>query len=148
MKFRSKVDWWLAVIVWLPVAICWVTLLPRIDMMVLIGNLALTAFIALLWFGTFYVIKQDTLVVSLGVTTKKIPVERITSLKASRSLSSSAALSLDRIEINYRETDIFPDIVYVSPKNKALFVAMLVVRNERIELDDSLASLIGKTKEA
>ena len=145
MKFKSKADWWLTVLLWAPIGITWGMLVQDPDWLFFLVNVLLTGFIGMFWFGTYYVIDRETLIVSFGVGRKKIPIASITSLRKSSSLVSSAAMSLDRIEINYRETEIFSDTVYVSPKDKVLFVQMLVERNEKIVLDDKLASFIHKS---
>lgn len=146
VKFTSKKDWWLALIVWGIVAIACGQLWNHFDWLMLIGNVALISLISAFWFGTYYVIDENRLVVSLGITRKKIPIEQITAIRVARSVISSAALSIDRLEITYRETPQFPNVVYVSPKEQQRFVKQLYAQNPRIELDEKLRGMVEGQK--
>lgn len=70
-----------------------------------------------------------------------IPVSDIVSLKKSKSWESSPALSLDRIQIDYRGKH-HKERVYISPQRKEEFVALLVKMNDQIEVGKELASRI------
>ena len=69
------------------------------------------------WISTSYVVSRDTLRIrclSFGWT---IPLATITSLRASRDMRSSPALSLNRIEIVYKTGSVL-----VSPKDREAFI--------------------------
>mgnify|MGYP002786271448 FL=1 len=58
----------------------------------------------------------------------KIPIENIREVRPSRDLSSSPALSLNRLRIRYNK---FDDIL-ISPQNQDQFIAELLARNPNI----------------
>jgi hypothetical protein len=75
-----------------------------------------------IFFNTYYAIANSngTLKVKSGlIINTSIEIETIKKIKKTRTIMSSSALSLDRIEIFYNKFDS----VIVSPENKADFVA-------------------------
>lgn len=77
MKFTAKKDWWLVLIVWGIAAVACGQLLNNFYWLMLIGNVALISLIAVFWFGTYYVIEEGRLIVSLGITRKKYRLNRL-----------------------------------------------------------------------
>ena len=107
--FRSKVDWWIRVLLGLAIAgtfvACGAVILERTDpIATTVTILACIAGLALfLWvlFGTVYTVDRGTLIVRAGPVRWKIPIDEITAVEATRSPLSSPALSLDRLRIHY-----------------------------------------------
>jgi hypothetical protein len=88
-----------------------------------------------IFFNTYYVIANDngTLKVKCGLFfNTSIGINTIKNIKNTRTILSSPALSLDRIEIFYNKFDS----VIVSPENKAKFIAELKSINSAIEYLD------------
>jgi hypothetical protein len=86
-----------------------------------------------IFFNTYYAIANDTLKIKCGFfLNTSIGIETIIKIKKTRTIMSSPALSLDRIEIFYNKFDS----VIISPKNKADFVAELKSINPAIEYLD------------
>jgi hypothetical protein len=88
-----------------------------------------------IFFNTYYAIANSNgiLKVKSGlIINTSIEIETIKKIKKTRTLMSSPALSLDRIEIFYNKFDS----VIVSPENKAEFVAELKSINPAIEYFD------------
>ncbi|HRN52438.1 MAG TPA: PH domain-containing protein [Gemmatimonadaceae bacterium] len=134
--FRSRIDWWLAVIIFgvLGLAV-WKTLAdllanPRaasyIGFGVSAGVLAATAWL----FATIrYEIDDTSLYVCVGPMRSAVPIAAIRRIKRSSTLLASPALSLRRLEIDYNKYDT----AIVSPKDQAVFIAALTTRNPNIE---------------
>jgi hypothetical protein len=81
------------------------------------------AFIGSLWFGTGYTITDKSLEIRYGPFHEKIPFREIRRVKRTRAPWSSAALSLDRLEIKYSSS-----ITLISPLNSLLFINKLKQR--------------------
>ena len=118
--YRSKIDIWLMAVMGaattLPLLIAWLSGDSRtIPLMVFAG---LAALLMWLCYATRYVVSADELTIHNGFYKIDIPKTSIKSVKDSRSIISSPALSLDRIEIAYGENKS----ILISPKNKAGFL--------------------------
>lgn len=90
-------------------------------------------FITYLVLTTTYIINTHSkqLVVQVGfIVHKTIPIEKIKTIRKSKSWISSPALSLDRIEINYNKFDS----ILISPKKREQFIQELKQINPNIEL--------------
>jgi hypothetical protein len=90
------------------------------------------AFITHMFATTYYVIDGDMLKVRSGlIINLTIDIHKITKIVPSRSILSSPAVSLDRLEVFYNKYDS----VLVSPGDKAGFIAGLKAVNEGIVAD-------------
>lgn len=93
-------------------------------------NLATLIFILYLYSQTYYVIDGHFLIVRAGfMVNKKIDINRVKSIKETRSLLSAPALSFDRIEVNGSECAA----VVISPKHKRAFIDEMLRINPKIE---------------
>jgi len=131
MTFRSAVDRWLYVVY---AVILGVTALSLIQASSVSGD-SLNSFFALIslllvvglpvWLfrTTRYCIESDALKIQPGPKKWTIPLTDIHAVKASRSLLSSPAFSLDRLEICYQEGKS----VLVSPEDRKKFLRRLGV---------------------
>ena len=70
--------------------------------------------------STYYEIEGDTLLIRSSFITWRVPIREIRSVTPTRSPTSSPALSLDRLRIDYGHKSIL-----VSPADRNNFVAML-----------------------
>ena len=132
MKFKTKIDWWMhLVLASMPLTNIWIFFLWIQDGEII--TLLCTAFILLLnvlliipmWVNTYYVLDEDELHVKCyPFINEKIPYASIKSIKETRSLFASAALSLDRIEIVYG----IGGRIMISPQNKQEFLRQLEQR--------------------
>jgi len=120
---RSKIDKWVyavvALILLLPF-VMGVVAGPLLWPGVLICGLVAALFVWL-FLATKYVITDDTLIIHGGLVKVNIPIAEITSVSDSRSVVSSPAFSLDRLEIQYGAGKM----ILVSPKDKLAFLADL-----------------------
>jgi hypothetical protein len=132
MKFRSKVDWWLAglvasAIVFPVVAGIRLLLAGSSDgeVRTLLGSAAFAVLlIVAVAVPVHYTLAQDELVIRSGLVKKRIPYHRILSTRETHSAWSSPAWSLDRIELTL---DGFEQVL-ISPVRKEEFLARLKQR--------------------
>jgi len=124
--FRSKVDWWIRLLLGLAIAglfvACATVILEGADpiettvtILACIAGLALIVWVLV---GTVYSVERGTLIVRSGPMRWKIPIDEITSVEATRSPLSSPALSLDRLRIRYGKRRR----IMISPADKAGFL--------------------------
>ncbi|WP_341224565.1 PH domain-containing protein [uncultured Arcticibacterium sp.] len=133
--YKSEISWSLAV----PLALI---LLGSLIMTIMGQNwptilimLLTCAFVFHLYASTSYRITENNLIVKSGfIVNINIPIGSIKSIKPSKSILSSPALSLDRIEVSYGKFDS----VLISPKERSAFIAELKKINP--EIDISLAA--------
>jgi hypothetical protein len=64
------------------------------------------------------------------IVNEKIDIEKIRKIEKTSSILSSPALSMDRIAVKYNKFDE----IYISPKEKQLFVDELLLINPTIEV--------------
>lgn len=143
-QFRSKVDAWLVAIVLGPAAALAVAMWagvpvgrggPGAPVIPLLAMAALVATMA----TTRYVVSDDMLTVWFGPIRRRRRLSELARMRASRSLESSPAWSLDRIEI--ATTRGF--WLLVSPADRAGFVRAVASRAPHVQLDAELSRLLG-----
>lgn len=108
MKFRSKVDTWLILVLAVSAIVAVVTaaIVGRqasgVSFLVLVAIVALGAALPI-WIlvSTAYVVERGTLRIRSGPFAWRIPISSITGIKPTRSPLSSPALSLDRLRVEY-----------------------------------------------
>ena len=78
---------------------------------------------AVCWIGvaTYYELRGDRLVIHCGPFTWRIPLVEVTEVRASASIRSGPALSMDRLEILYGDGKV----LIISPADKERFIAIL-----------------------
>jgi len=130
LVYRSKVDLWLGLILGVAVGYPLIlTLLPIVKGEGVEWLITITTIFTLLTilplFAIKYVLYSDHLYVSCGIYGKvRVPYEAIDHIKETRNPLSSAAMSLDRIQIDYTENGIHR-MVLVSPKRKKEFLKQI-----------------------
>lgn len=128
MTYRSAVDWWFYVVVF-GVAIATIpTMVPLfasgqpIQVLIAVFTLLLACGLPLwLLASTYYRIDASALIVRSGPFRWTVPLSEIRSVRPSRSLLSSPALSLDRIRIDYGRGRS----LMVSPRDREGFLAAI-----------------------
>jgi len=90
-----------------------------------------------MWFNTYYVLDETGLFIKCGIRKGvTVPYGSILSAVNTKDPLSSAALSLDRIEIKYKlETRKFADILLISPVDKQEFFEQLGAKNGDIKIN-------------
>ena len=137
MEFKSKVDLWLAAVLWGSVAICFFPVFLEDGLIVgLAIGIPMAIFVLLLWINTKYYIRDDQLVIKGVLKDTLIPIESITSVKTTRNPLSAPALSMDRLEINYGRYEF----TLISPLEKERFVEELLKVNPQITTEEKSKS--------
>jgi membrane protein YdbS with pleckstrin-like domain len=130
MKFPSKKDWWLTIIIWGAMLFAMGSGIYSlifeesnfIDfVIVLILAVMLPVFLLWMWLTTYYVLDESNLVIKYGPFKKIIPLNTIKSVKMTMNPLSSPALSLKRLEIIYGQYNM----VLISPKDRDEFMKIL-----------------------
>lgn len=132
LNFKSKKDVWLSVLIWGVIILMFFIMITEQNIVVYIVGILNNALLLWLWFGTSYRIDDEALIVRSGPFKSTIDIKTIKKLKATKTLLAGPALSLDRIEIQYKTYDS----VIVSPKDKIEFIETLLIKNNSIEVDD------------
>lgn len=129
--YKSEISWGMAI----PLAL--VLLGPLIltimgqNWPTILVMLLTCAFVFHIYSNTFYRITENELIVKSGfIVNINIPVDNIKSIKPSKSILSSPALSLDRLEVSYGKYDS----VLISPKDRDSFLAELKEINPKIDI--------------
>ncbi|WP_191273522.1 PH domain-containing protein [Neobacillus kokaensis] len=89
-----------------------------------------SGFIMWLWFATYYEINGNELKIVAGPFRSRIDIIEIKSIRPSRSILSSPALSMNRLEILYGKWGM----VLISPKNEEQFCEKLMNINPNIDI--------------
>ncbi|MDN3398593.1 PH domain-containing protein [Psychrobacter sp. APC 3426] len=135
--FTSKIDFWIAFMLWggsfLMIAVPFWQWKKSEN-----GSLANSIFLAFIFlplialmlmpfFGTKYTLSDDQILIDNGFSTQRIKLTDITYIAPTRNMISAPALSLDRLEIDYKNKKVL-----ISPKDKLLFYQEIRARNPNI----------------
>lgn len=128
--YKSKVDWWLGLLLIGSVGCMIYATIESIcesDNMgwIMIFSTLLVLGIIIPLFFIKYVLYERHLLISCGLYGKiRVPYESIRGIKETRNPLSSAAMSIDRIQIDYIENGVHK-MVLISPKPKKEFIKKL-----------------------
>lgn len=100
-----------------------------LEELLLVGMIAFTGS---LWRNTNYTLTDEELLVRAGPIRERIPLATIKSVKPSRALWASAALSLDRLHIRHDGSRFG---TYISPADKQTFLRDLAERVPTLTLE-------------
>lgn len=139
----TRVDWWLAVLMFLPVvgsgAALVAGLVDGTALVLLIGGASLVGYGLLLWglvWPMHYTIGADGVRIRAGRMKLHVPFDRLAKAELSRNPLSSPALSLKRINLSYRKPNGRETFVLISPRDRDAFLADLVAASTRHRLVD------------
>jgi hypothetical protein len=135
-RFYSKRDLWLTAFVWgmmiislLPIITGFLNGSEPLGTAILIWILIIS-FIGWIWFGTYYVFREDYLLVRCGPIREKYYYKNISKVRHSHAPWSSTALSLDRLAL-YCNGHLKG---YISPKEKEEFIKILAQKAPNAEI--------------
>ncbi len=136
MRIKSKIDLWVSITIWSVLVIMVGTMIRLDDQTAISYSIGLPVIALLLWiyFGTYYELRDEYLYCRSGPFTEKIAYSKIKSLKLSRNMLSSMALSGDRIEIKQHEKGYFLGTTYISPEKREQFMSELISRCKNLSL--------------
>lgn len=135
--YRSKVDWWLALLlggslVYMAYLTAESIIKSRGTQWFLIGTFLITFAILVPLLQIKYIFYSQYLLVSCGIYGKvRIAYGEIRNVKETKNPLSSAALSLDRIQIDYEKNGIH-QMVLISPVQKKEFLKNLEKNRTRV----------------
>ncbi len=121
MKFVSKRDWWISVVM-LGISVAFIGMTLISELMIIIRIIYLLFGLLVLWIynGTYYVLTKDFLILRSVPLKVKISYTDIDSIKTTKNLISSIALSTDKIKIKVKGKRL--GIIYISPLKKEKFI--------------------------
>lgn len=129
MKFNSKHDLWLGIVIIMAVCVSGIGIFTARQSMSILLLSAVDGFILWIWFGTYYRIKGDILVIRSGPFVSKLDIHRIQTVRKTRNPISSPACSLDRICLRLSKKQVI-----ISPKDKKAFCDALLRVNPNIDV--------------
>lgn len=131
MKYYSKIDLWYKILISIVIIILLTSLIMLIftfrnieSLFAIIIIIPIIAFLLSLTLNTYYEFKDDYLYCRSGIFVERIKYKDIKSVKKSKNMLSSMALSRDRIEIKTSD-NIFTGLTYISPVNQDEFLEIL-----------------------
>ncbi len=130
-KVKSKIDLWISVLLWgscIFIVIIGFTL-PSNEIwsyyLIIAPMLGLIVWILL---GSYYELKEDLIYIRIGPFFWRIKYENIKSIKLTKNMLSSMALSIYRIEITEHNKGYFRGTTMISPVNREQFLKELKSR--------------------
>lgn len=132
MRFSPRRDLWLGLVLLFSVGLPAAFFLWKLEWLAVLTLLPAVLFSAWLWYGTSYTIGENELRVQCGPFRENIPLASISRVRPTRNLLSSAALSLDRLEIQYGR---FKRKTYISPAMEEEFLHLLRERCQQAEIE-------------
>lgn len=129
--YYSKIDSWLIILFAAIFLVGMIIPLLEGDWLGVCIVLPTAVFVIHLLTNTYYAINGSLLIVKSGfIINTTIEIANIRKIEETKSMISSPAASLDRLEIFYNKYDS----IIISPKNKAEFIAAILAVNNNIEV--------------
>lgn len=120
MKYKMKVDMWVRVILYV-ILLSFFTLIfivPKEEIIVIVIVTLILAIIIIPLFYTYYELRNEYLFIRISIFTKKIPYDKIESLKFCKNWKSRSPMTKERIEIKEHDKGFIRGTTYVGPKNR------------------------------
>ncbi len=120
MKYQAKVDIWIRVLLYVILSMFFALIffVPNEERYVIvIVTLSLAIIIFPLLYG-YYEMRGEYLYIRKSIFTKKIPYDKIKSLKLCKNFKSRYPMTLERIEINEHDKGSIRGTTYIGPKNR------------------------------
>lgn len=135
MRVKSKIDLWVGIVIWSVIVIVAGTMTMLNDQTAISYVIGLPVIAFLLWIynSTYYELRDEYLYCRSGPFTEKIAYAKIKSVKLSRNMLSSMALSGDRIEIKQHGKGYLLGTTYISPENREQFMSELISRCKNLD---------------
>lgn len=136
MRTKSKIDFWFRVLIWGTVLIILVGIISDPQNGKTIGyavGVSIICFILWIYFYTYYEFRDEYLYCRSGPFVEKIVYDKIKSVKFSKNMLSSMALSTKRIEIRQHGKGYITGTTYISPVNREGFMMELISRCKNID---------------
>ena len=135
--YNTKVDWWVTCVVIFSVIICFIG--PKIDGEAFLLGFILALVVLIFEIAIFASVKYQIRGDKLGIRNlfyrwEWFPIEKISEVKATKSVLSSSALSFNRIAIRFSDKKILKSSMplEISPKDRDDLIARLQEINPSI----------------
>lgn len=133
IKYRSKIDWWLMLIVFVPMLYPVYEGIITEDLTLVLIFMAINILLIWMFATTSYSIQGNMLIIRCGFFAKqKIAINDITSVQKTNNPLSAPALSLRRLEVKFGRNY---DYALISPVRREEFVAELRKMNPDMHID-------------
>lgn len=137
VTYKSKIDWWIPVVIVCSVIMCLVG--PMIDGDYVAGvvlSLLIMSVEIIIFAGVKYQIRGKWLGVRNFFRWTWYPIDMISEVKTTRSVLSAPALSFDRLAIRFTDKAILKSVMplEISPKEKSTFISQLKQINPDIKV--------------
>lgn len=131
MRVKSAVDWWMSILIWMAIVMIVIGVSTTSETERVAGvmvGLPILAVLLWIYFGTYYEFRENYLYCRSGPFFEKIPYDKVKSVKLSRNILSSMALSTKRIEIRQHGRGYILGTTFISPVNREEFMKELIQR--------------------
>lgn len=91
-----------------------------------------TIYLGWMWWGSYYLIDDDTLLIVFGPHKFEIPLNEIISIRYTKSILASTTLSFAKYEITYNDPN--SKIAMVSPRDRTIFLYYMNKKKPNIKL--------------
>lgn len=141
LRFPSKVDWWLPVLMLAAIVGPLISLglgakhtpfTPATTLVLAVSLVIPAGLLVWMFADTAYVIEGPDLRVQCGPIRVIVPIDTITRIERGSSVGSGLTLSLSRLAIHYGR---FKEVL-ISPKDRRGFIAAIVARVPDVVLED------------
>ena len=130
-KFKSKIDIWFVLLLGIVLGGALLVTINGESWSSSIMMFLVIVFVSYIFMTTFYIIESQNLIIKSGfIVNMKIDIQNIKKISKSKNITSSPALSFDRLEILYNKFDT----VLISPKDKSGFIEAILKINPQIEI--------------
>ena len=136
MRFEVKKDLWVVLLMYLPIAISIfvVGLSKGIEILyVILIMLPLDLVILWILYGSFYELRENELYIRIGPFRQHIPYDKIHSIEKTKTVLSSMAMSVDRVEIARNDKGRLLGVTQISPQDKERFILEISKRCPNIK---------------
>ncbi|UOQ43782.1 PH domain-containing protein [Halobacillus salinarum] len=140
MKYPSKQDLWLGLLLWVSLISCIVSVIYGLitewlglwgSLFIILIGIGIPGFISWMMLTTYYVLTDEALVIRFGPFRKAVPFSAVTSIRKTTNPLSAPALSLKRIEILTGTS-----MALISPKDRDAFILLLKERCPQATIKD------------
>jgi len=140
MRYKNKVDWWIALII---VAVVFgyfpiVLVMPQDEQWIILLTMGVMAVITLPFLYGYVELTDEELICRLGYIRYKVPYDKIKSVRLTTSFLSSMAMTTKRIEIREHNKSYIRGTTHIGPVDREEVYEELLRRCHYLEEDASM----------
>lgn len=136
-RYRSKVDWWLYLIMVAMVAVAIFMMIDAPSIGTGILSVFLIAMMPYCILTTWYAIDGNTLIVHWMFVTERLPIDKISEIKLCTGILAGATTSTKRVSIKFNDRKVLKSYapLEISPKDRIGFIKDLLRVNPNIKAE-------------